>query len=336
MATAFSRMKSIYLVLTLAALLCLLTACDRNRPASSLPPNAVATVNGRPIPRDAFERELFRSLQARAGRAKDVALEKSAVLERMINFEVVYQKAEAAGYDKDPQIIESLRRMVVAKYEEDQAILRNPPKATPEEIEDFYQRRPERFGQPERIRAALIELKVSKFAPTEKRAEVQKKMDRLRAEAKACSPPDGTFGLLAQANSEDQASRYRGGDVGWIVGGKTNSPWHPSVLSGVSQLKQPGEISPVIETPTAFYLVKLIERQSATMRPLKEVQEGIKYLIIREKERGQQEAAYVALRQGLTIRTNHALIDAIQAPASNISPALPSSPTIHASSTSRQ
>jgi len=256
------------------------------------------------------------------------------VLEEMINFEVVYQKAEAAGYGNDPQIIASLRRMVVAKYQEDQAALRNLPKATPEEIADFYQRHPERFGQPERIRAALIELKVPRHAPAEKRAEVQRKLERIRTEATASSPPDRTFGLLAQANSEDQASRYRGGDVGWIVTSNTNSPWHLSVMSGLRQLKQPGEISPVIETPTGFYLVKLIERQAATMRPLKEVQEGIEYLVIREKERGQQDAAYAALRHGLAIRTNRALIDAVQVPAPNISPALPSSPTIHASSTS--
>lgn len=329
-------MKTTYLLLSLASILCLLTGCDQNRSTNSLPPDAVATVNAKSIPRDAFERELSRRLQTRASKPMNMAQEKSALLEEMINFEAVYQKAVAAGYDKDPQIIASLRRMVVARYEEDRASLRTLPKVTPEEITEFYQRHPERFGQPERIRAALIELKVSRLAPPEKRAEVQKKMERLRAEAKTSSPADGSFGLLAQTNSEDQASRYRGGDVGWIVAGNTNSPWHPSILSGVSQLKQPGEISPVIETPTGFYLVKLIERQSATMRPLKEVREGIKYLIIREKERNQQETAYVALRQGLTIRTNHALMDAIPLPASNISPAPPSSPTIHASSTSRQ
>ena len=84
---------------------------------------------------------------------------------------------------------------------------------------------------------------------------------------------------MAQNHSEDQASRYRGGDIGWLTVGDTNAPWDPAMLAAVSKLAQPGDLAPVVSTPEAFYLVKLVERQPASVRPLEAVKDGIAYLV---------------------------------------------------------
>jgi parvulin-like peptidyl-prolyl isomerase len=305
----------------LTAGLCL-SGCGRAKQGGSLPPNAVAVVGDQVITAEAFQTELARRARLVPGRGADPK-EKQALLEEMIRQEVLYQKALAAGYDQDPQIVAGLKRMIAARFQEDQLARLGRPKISPEDIADYYRKNPERFGTPEKVRAALIEIKVARTASSQKRADTAKMADTLLAEARATATPDGTFGLLAQMHSEDQASRYRGGDIGWLTVGDTNLSWDPAVTAAIFKLAQPGELAPVIETPAAFYLVKLVERQPASLRSLEEVKDGIEYLVAREKEQQQQENIHARAKQELSIRINQGLLDSIASPVKAPPPAVP-------------
>ncbi len=296
-----------------------LSGCARADRSETMPANAVAVVEGQAITAEAFQAELARRAQTAPGRYADPR-EKQALLEEMIRLEVLYQKALAAGYDKHPQIAAGIKRMITAKYEEDRLTQLGQPKPSPEEIVDYYRNHPRQFGTPAKVRVALIEFKAARTATAEKRAEIGRKAQAVLAEAKAAPATDGTFGLLAQTYSEDQASRYRGGDIGWLTAGDTNAPWDRAVLVAISYLTQSGDFAPVIETPTAFYLVKLVERRPASLRPLAEVKDGIAYLVARQKQEQREQALYQSFKQGLKIRTNYALLESIRPPASESRP----------------
>jgi parvulin-like peptidyl-prolyl isomerase len=285
--------------------------------------NAVAMVEVQPITREAFERELMRRAPVPGFRDSEEA-EKAAVLEEMIRFEVLHQKALATGYDKDPEIQAEVKRMLVAKFQERYFAKAQHPQVSQEEIADYYRQHPAQFGTEERVRVALIEFKIPRTAPPEKRAEAARKAAAVLAEAKSSPAADGTFGLLAQAHSEDQASRYRGGDIGWLRAGDTNGGWDRSLLAAISGLEKPGEFGPVISTPSAYYVIRLVERQAASMRPLETVKDGVAYLAAREKERKTREEIYGTLAKGLRIHTNQALLQAIRVPATALKP--PASP----------
>ncbi len=302
--------------LTAALWLC---GCGQQEKNDSFPPKAVAVVGSEVITAEAFQNELARRAQLAPNRYAEPK-EKQALLEEMIRSEVLYQKAQAAGYDKDPQIAASLKRMITAKYLEDQLARMASPKVSAEEIADYYRSYPERFGTPAKVRVALIEFKVARTATAEKRAETARRAEAVLAEAKAAPSADGTFGLLAQNYSDDQASRYRGGDIGWLDVGVTNSPWAPAVLAAISRLTQPGDFAAVIETPEAFYLARLVERRQASLRPLEGVKDGIEYLVARQKEQEQQQTLYNLLKQGLKIRTNQALLESISLPVTERRP----------------
>jgi len=211
--------------------------------------------------------------------------------------------------------VASLKRTMVARYQEDQAARLGAPTVTAAEITGYYQLHLDHFGTPARVRAALIEIKVSRTATSEHRTRISQRAEAVLAEAKTNVFPDHTFGLLAQRHSEHQPSRYRGGDIGWLTVGDTNSGWAPALLGAIFKLSQPGEFSPVIETPGAFYVVKLIESQPAEVRPLEEVKAGIEYSLLREKAQQQQEQLYAAFRQGVPVWTNLALLESVPAPA---------------------
>ena len=311
----------------------LAVGCREQKSATPpLPANAVAVVGGQIITLEHFQNELARRAQSAPGRFAEAG-EKQSLLNELIRFEVLHQKALAAGYDKDPQVVANLKRMIVAKYQEDQLAKLGPPEVTPEDIAAYYQKRQERFGTPEKVRAALIEIKVARTATAEKRAEAATRAEAVLAEARTNASPDGTFGLVAQRHSEHQSSRYRGGDIGWLAVGATNTEWPPAVAEALFKLSQPGEISPVIETPAGFYLVKLTERQAANVRPLQDVKEGVKYLVARQKEQQRQEELYAALKQGINIRINQPLLESISVPTHESKPpGVPGGPTAQARS----
>ena len=292
----------------------LAVGCREKKTATPpLPANAVAVVGGQIITREQFQSELARRAQVAPGRFAEPGA-KQSLLEELIRFEVLYQKALAAGYDKDPQVLANLKRLITAKYQEDQLARLGPPRVSPEDVAGYYQSHPQHFGTPEKVRAALIEIRVASTATAEKRAEAAARAQAVLAEARANASADGTFGLVAQRHSEHQSSRYRGGDIGWLTLGATNLVWPPAVTEAIFKLSQPGEIGPVIETPTTFYLIKLVERRPASLRPLAEVKDGVAYLVARQKEQQQQEELQAALRQGMDIRINQAALDSISAP----------------------
>lgn len=327
--TQSCSMKTKLPLLGLVGLLSWLPACSKPAALKPLSADAVAEVGGQVITRVAFQEELTRRGRLSADQCADPKV-RQAVLEELICVEALHQKALAAGYDRDPEIAASRKRMIVAKYQADQLARLGQTNISAAAITNYYRNHPERFGTPERVRAALIEIKVARTALPEKRAELAKQAEAGRAEAVAAAAADGTFGWLAQQHSEAQASRYRGGDIGWFDLGQTNTEWPGAVMTALFQLTHPGEISPVIETPAAFYLVKVIEMQPARIRALAEVREGIAYLLAREQERQQQETLHAAAKQGLPIRINPALLYTIPAPTKPTPPAFPGVATTQA------
>jgi hypothetical protein len=210
--------------------------------------------------------------------------------------------------------------MIVAKYEQDQLGNSPQPQVGWDEIERYYKDHPDQFGTSERLRAAIIELKIPSNADLQRRSAAVDKMGQIRTAAISNPPPDGTFGLLAQNYSDDQASRYLGGDIGWFTIKNLDSRragLDPMVIAALSKLKASGEISPVIQAANALYLVKLVERQAASYRPLSEVADGVKYLLGREKSRLQREKIFDHALTGLVIRTNRALLDSLEVPVLN-------------------
>jgi peptidyl-prolyl cis-trans isomerase C len=290
--------------------LSLFAAGCREQQAPQLPPNVIAQVGDQDLTRAAFELELQRRSRGAPDRYA-APQAKLALLEELIRAEALYQQARAAGYDQDPELIADFKRMLAAKYQEDQLARLAPPQVTAQDIAAYYQRHSDRFGTPEKVRVAMITLNVPRTATRAKRAEAAQRAETILAEATTAQIPDGTFGLLAQTHSDDQVTRYSGGDLGWLRVADPSTPYDPAIAAAIAKLTQPGEFAPVIETATAFYLVRLIERQPAKMRPLTEVQDGIAYRVGREKEQAQQEDFFARAKQGLPIRINHPLLDAI-------------------------
>ena len=283
----------------------LLASCGR---APSLPPRAanvaladdcIARVAEVAITREAFEHEWQRRNRQ----------SKQEVLDEMIRSAALLARAKAAGYDRDPQVAARINEFIVARFQEEQLAKQSEPRVSPAEVEAYYHANAARFTVPEAVRAAVFFAKCSRHATDEKRAELKRKTELLLDEAR--NADNAAFRRLVEQRSEDQATRYIGGDTGWLQAGNTSGRWPGAVIKAAFALSQPGEFAPLVATENGFYIVRLTERVAARLRPIEEVRDGIAYQLTTEKRQRVQRDFVERMKSGLRIEINASLLESI-------------------------
>lgn len=297
-----------------------LVGCREEKPLSQSAPTLenVASVGGATISRD----ELAEAL---AKRAKSLGIGatselKQQVLDELIREKTLLAKARAAGVDRDPELVRRWERMVVAKYEtahKPDAEKQRAP--TTVEVEQFYREHAAEYQRPERIRVALIHVKGSAKATEEKRGELRARAERVFALAQAS---DADFAELARLHSEDRVTRYSGGDGGWMERGQTPPSWPKELADAAFALETPSVIAPLVQAGGSFYVLKLIERQTAGVRPLAEVRDRIVHQLKEQQRVANEERFYAEQKAGLNVEINQAALQAVPLPA----PAVAKSP----------
>jgi len=275
-------------------------------------PVALAVIGEKHITLADFTAELDRRSRLH-DRLYETEEQRGKLLDEMIQFEVLLAKARAAGYDQHPEIKARLNQFIVARFQEDQ-LAAQPAPITPSETEvrSFYEQNQERFTTPAAIRAALIHFKSSPKATGPKREELKQKAEAARAEARESDAAG--FSRLAQKYSEDQATRYAGGDMGWLTRDSVAGHWEEAVLNAAFAIPEPGHLSPLVETPQGFYIIRLMERKPSAVRPLAQVKDAITYELAQRQQHQRQLDFHEEMKRGLKIETHPELLKLIPAP----------------------
>ena len=279
----------------------------RSDPSATEP---LAFVDNKPITVAAFEAQM-----ARRPAQMTTPEQRTALLEEMVHFELLYAAALKAGYDKDPEILTNLKRLMANKYREDVLEPRFEEIAVSEqEIEKYYKKHQIDFTTPKMVRAAVIQISMSARASKQKKAQLQKRAGAARADALTLSPATSSFGPVAVKFSDHQPTRYRGGDAGWLQLDKGDRRWPDEVIEAVFSLKETGKVSPVIATPAGYYLVKLMETKESAPRPYAAVKERIRHQLLAQKKAEVEREFYEELKGKVPVRVDRARLEAIEAP----------------------
>jgi len=313
----------------LTSAFCLLlafAACrEDRRKALPPPPSGVARVGNASISREAFQQLMQSRLGVNSNLFAGMAAKKT-LLEEMIDREAVYAKAKAAGFDQRPEVQQSIKRMIAAKYEDEMKRQpgTNEPLVSAMEIEQFYQQHPDKYAAGARSRGAMILARIPARAEPEKRAEAMNRAQKIMEEAQAAATP-AEFAVVVQKHSEDQATRYRGGDMGWVSQGTPPLGMEAAVAEALFALKKPGDFAPLVATEKGVYIVKLTDKQPAGVRPLAEVKQAIADQLTRQKQAQRDKDFYAAMREGLDIQINLSLLESIRPEATPVKhpPGLP-------------
>jgi len=109
------------------------------------------------------------------------------------------------------------------------------------------------------------------------------------------------FGNLAISSSDDQASRYKGGDIGWFDQGREGYRWPTEVISAGLALAT-GEVSGVIETPKGYFVLAKTDSREPLVTPLEKVDATFRRQITVAKRQEAEQQYMKQLRSSVPVQ----------------------------------
>jgi peptidyl-prolyl cis-trans isomerase C len=154
---------------------------------------------------------------------------------------------------------------------------------TPEQVNDFYQKNPTQFQQPERVRASHILISFPQNADDAAKKEARTKAAEVLKEVKAGKD----FAALAKQHSTDPGSGPNGGDLGFFQKGQMVPPFEQAAFA-----LKPGETSDLVESQFGVHIIRMVDRQAGRTIPIDEVRPKIQQYL-EGQGRQQQTQAFV-------------------------------------------
>ncbi len=202
---------------------------------------------------------------------------------------VLAAEAEAAGMDADPMV-----RAAVAAAEAEAAIEREaaeqhpPAVVTDEEIAAWYEARRFRYQRPASARLYLL------VVETEDEAEALRLAARAEQNDLALGERATHFAALAAAHSVDEATRARGGDLGFLTADEARERFGEALATElVGNAENVGRILGPVGGDGVHALVFVAQQRVALDRDLEEVQAELR-VELEDARRAEARAAWLA------------------------------------------
>lgn len=243
-------------------------------------------------------------------RARYSTLErKKEFLENLIRFELLAKEAERKGLDKDPEVRETLKKIMVQKLVR-QAFDEGAEAPSESDAKAYYDEHLEEFQKPERVRVSVIFFEAAAGSPdrSTKAALAKQTLAKLKVE-EAKNPL--AYGNVARDVSEDAVSRTLGGDLGYRTEEELGTQYTRELAAAAFALRETGQTSSVIETSRGFAILKLNGRQAAVNRGFDEVKGQLVARIGREKRTKDFDAYVKGLREKSGIKVNDAELEKV-------------------------
>jgi len=192
-------------------------------------------------------------------------------------------EAEMTGYEEENLLIQRYTETVLA------------PRATVtrDEAAAYYKEHPEEFDHPEQVKVRMI----LAAAPAGGTSDVEEQAKGRIAQAARRLAAGEEFAKVAGELSDD-ASRARGGEVGWVRRGQLL----PELDEDVFQL-QPGGLTKTIKTKYGYHIMGAIDRRPAGRSAFEEVEPTLTSMLRSIRVRDLLGREVATRRQRATIET---------------------------------
>ena len=138
----------------------------------------------------------------------------------------------------------------------------------------FYDQNKQRMKTAPEVHLRHILIAANPQTPAD-RQKAREKADGLLKQIKN----GGDFAQLATQNSDDPGSKVRGGDLSWVQPGQTV----PAFEKAAFALKQPNDVSPVVETRFGYHIIQLVERKEPQAVPFEQAKGRIGMMLQDQK-----------------------------------------------------
>jgi peptidyl-prolyl cis-trans isomerase C len=305
-----------FLVLGLCALG---IACQQQGPKKTGAP--VARGNGILITTDEFKARLDE--QSPFIRARYSTIErKKEFLDNLIRQEVLAAEAERQGLDKDPDVRNTLRKIMVQKLVQKRfAPDGNAATEVSEaELTKYYEDHKTEYVRPRRIRVHAIVFNAALGTPdrAKKLALAKKVLAKVKAEEKK-NPM--AFAQAVQESSEDVASKQLAGDLTFRSQEEFEKAYSKQVADAVFALK-PGELSNVVEAPSGLFILKFTGEQPELNRTIDQVKPQIAAKLSRDKKTKEFDEWLKQLRENAKVTVDDKALESVEVAAAQPMPAM--------------
>lgn len=269
----------------------------------------VAWVDHEPVSVEELEAELERRADGAEVRFATGA-ERRAALDALIERRMLVLEARERDLDEDPGVRRALEDALIERIRAG-ALERRASELVVQEsdVREAYERELERYTVPERVHVALIWIPVPEGASEPERRRLHERARLSWREASELGRGSSTFGAVAVRYSADPASRYRGGDIGWLERGDRDPRFGDALTRAAFALESPGDLSSVIETGAGFAIAKLVRRRDARTVPFEEVREQIRAELEQERRRRVLTELVREVSGRVVVRRDESLLD---------------------------
>jgi peptidyl-prolyl cis-trans isomerase C len=255
-----------------------LAACKKNEKSGPV----VAEVGSETITADEVRQRLNETSPFLRARYSTLDRKKE-FLDNMVRNELLAQEAVRQGFDKSPAVREQMKRAMIQELIKHQLDSKLSGSDIPDdELKKFYEAHIEDFVKPERARVFHIFLPAK---DTRERAEARKKAAALikDIDAREKKGEVNAFQTAAIKESKDTLSAPMGGDLRFLSRDELAKSYNTELATAAFDLKNPGEKSGPIDTPSGVELVKLQVKTVAMNRSFDESKEPIRQRMARER-----------------------------------------------------
>jgi peptidyl-prolyl cis-trans isomerase C len=288
---------------------------------STKPGTPVARGNGVVVTADEFKARLDE--QSPFIRARYTTLErKKEFLDNLIRQEILAAEAERMGLDKDPDVKNTVRKIMVQKLVQKKFAPDANPADVPEaDLAKYYEEHKAEYVRPRRVRVHAIVLNAAPGTPdrAKKLALAKKTLAKVKAEEKK-NPM--VFAQEVAQISEDVPSKQLAGDLQFRSHDELEKAYAKAVADAAFALK-PGEYSNVVEAPTGIFLLKFTGEQPELNRTLDQVKTQIAAKLSRDKKTKEFDEWMKQLRESAKVTIDEKVLEAVEVQVAQQMPQMP-------------
>jgi peptidyl-prolyl cis-trans isomerase C len=227
-------------------------------------------------------------------RARYTSLEqKKEFLDSLIKFEVLAKEAARRGLDKDPEVIRTMKQVMIQRLMRDELDAKiTADTVTDAEMKAYYDANLSEYVKPDEVRASAIIVK--------NRAQAERVANEARGEA---GKTNKGFRDLVARYSQDEDSKLRGGDLRYFDAQSKDVP--APVVKAAFALASTGDVSAAVDAGNGtWYVLKQTGRRRSMTKSFDDAKPAIRNKLFRDKRVAAQKDFVDGLRSSAKIEVN--------------------------------
>lgn len=230
--------------------------------------------------------------------------------EGLARFELFVAEARRRGLENDPAVQEAMKRALVQQLLFKEFDEKAEP-VTDKELSSSYEAHKADFVQPARSRYSHLWVPAPQGSAG--RAAKKQQAQALLEKARKLQPLDfDAFDALITEASGNPAAQRTEADTQLVTPEELKAKLGPEVAAAAGKLKQPGDVSGVVEDSQGFHLIKLTDVRPAKNQTLDSVGPQVRARILRERRDARVAKFTEELQARAGFRTDEAALQKLQ------------------------